>query len=154
MGGVPPRRGNPHRLGCAGVRSPLEKVASREVCGERTQIVTGERRGRSRGVALACREREGKMRGAVAAHVRDNEGLELGKDIREKIEVVDKIGLCNYLMRCGRQGTKVGRQQGRLRFPALIPKRRVLPLTVIRTTGEGAGRGKRINLVENVCHLR
>lgn len=79
-GGRSSRRGNPHRLGCAGVRSPLEKVASRGMCGERTQVVTGERRGRSRGVALACRERGGKMRGAVAAHVRDNEGLELGKD--------------------------------------------------------------------------
>lgn len=39
----------------------------------------------------------------MVAHVRGNEGLELEKTcLREKIEVVDKMGLGTHLMRCER----------------------------------------------------
>ena len=62
QGGRSSRRGNTHRLGCAGVRSLLKKVASKETCREWTQVVSGGRRGRSRDVALACRERGNERR--------------------------------------------------------------------------------------------
>lgn len=48
----------------------------------------------------------------------------------------------------GRQAEKM------IRFPALITQRRMLPLTVIRTAGEGAGLREKINLVQNAWRLR
>lgn len=78
MGGVQGEETLPGTEDMQSQEISLKKVASREMCRERTQVVTGGRRGEAG--TQHWHMREGKMRGTVAAHMRENEGLEREKD--------------------------------------------------------------------------